>query len=333
MFLYRDILKRSALITWRNKYLWFFGLFASLLLGTGRFNLSFSQSAEDWNGNFFSNLADFFDKGLIGGGFFRSISLYYRQDPISASIFLVFFFIVVVLSVFLLWLAVVSQGGLTSDAAKIVKSGDKGPKPTIGSGLSIGAKKFWPVLGFNLIAMVMVYLFSAIAGLPLVFMPVRPEIDVMLLYVLLFVLLIPLALIVSFLGKFAVCFSVIKGKKFIDSIEDAIKLFAKNWLISIEMALILFFVDFIAIFAIGLALLILAIPYFFASLVIATVFSAGIFWLSVAIGFALAIILVVLTGSILTTFHMVAWTDIFINLTDKKGALAKIVRLAEGMKK
>lgn len=333
MFLYRDILKRSALITWRNKYLWFFGLFASLLVSTGRFNMSFSQASDDWSKNIFSSLAIFFNEGVLNGNFFRGLGLFYKQDPIAASIFTVFFMVVVVLSLFLLWLAVVSQGGLTADSAKIIKANGKGPHPTIASGLEIGAKRFWPVLGFNLIAIVMVYLFSAIAGLPLVFMPPRPDIDTMLLYVLLFILMIPLALIVSFLGKFAVCFSVIKGKKFIDSIEEAIKLFAKNWLISIEMALILFFVDFIAIFLIGLILLILAIPYLFAAMAMATVFSAGIFWLSIVLGLALAIIIIVMAGSILTTFHMVAWTDIFIDLTEKKGGLAKIVRLAEGMKK
>jgi hypothetical protein len=333
MFLYRDVLKRSAMITWKNKYLWFFGLFASLLFGTARFNLSFSQSSEDWNGNFFASLANFFDKSLVSGNLLHGIGLYYKQDPIAASIFTVFFLVVVVLSLFLLWLAVISQVGLTADSAKIIKSGDKDEKPTIASGLSIGAKKFWPVLGFNLIAIALIYLFSAIAGLPLVFMPARPSLDIMFLYVLLFIVFIPLALIISFLGKYAVCFSVIKGKKFVESIEDAFKLFIKNWLISIEMALILFFVDFIAIFLIGLALLILAVPYFFAAMAIATVFSASLFWLAGIIGLALAILIIVLSGSIIATFHVVAWTDVFVNLNDKKGALAKIVRLAEGMKR
>jgi hypothetical protein len=333
MFLYRDILKRSVKVTWGNKYLWFFGLFASLLAGTGRFNLSFSRASEDWNGNFFSGLAAFFNQGILNGNFFRGMGTYYKQDPIAASIFTVFFMVVVVLSLFLLWLAIVSQAGLNADSAKIIKSGDKGEKPTIASGLEVGAKKFWPVLGFNLIAIVLVYLFSAIAGLPLVFMPDRPDIDVMLLYVLLFILFIPLALIVSFLGKYAVCFSVIKGKKFVDAIEESLKLFGKNWLISIEMSLILFFVDFIAIFLIGLALLVLAVPYFFAAMAIAVVFSYQVFWLAIVFGLTLAIMIIVLAGSILTTFHMVAWTDIFINLTDKKGGLAKIIRLAEGMKK
>lgn len=333
MFLYRDILKRSLKITWDHKYLWFFGLFASLLAGTGRFNVSFSQAPEDWNRNLFSGLAVFFNDGVLKGNFFRGIREYYQQDPVAASIFIVFFLVVVVLGLFLLWLAVVSQAGLNSDAAKIIKSGDKGEKTTIGSGLEVGAKKFWPVLGFNLIAIFFVCLFSALAGLPLVFMPARPDFDLMLLYTLLFILFIPLALIISFLGKYAVCFSVIKGKKFVDSIIDAINLFGKNWLISIEMALILFFIDFIAVFIVGLALLVLAVPYFFAAMAIAMVFSPGIFWLSVVLALSLACLFVVLAGSILTTFHMVAWTDIFINLVDKKGSLAKIIRLAEGMKK
>ena len=333
MFLYRDILKRSAKITWDHKYLWFFGLFASLLAGTGRFNLSFSQSPEDWNGNIFGNVANFFNKAIVNGSFFSGLGSYYRQDPVAASIFSVFFLVVLVLFLFLLWMAIVSQAGLNADAAKIIKSGDKNEKATIGTGMSVGASKFWPVLGFNLVSLVLVLLFSAIAGLPLVFMSARPAIDMMLMYVLLFILFIPLALMVSFLGKYAVCFSVIKGKKFVDSIIEAIRLFEKNWLISLEMALILFFVDFMAIFVVGLALLVLAVPYFFAAMAISMVFSGAIFWLAVIFGFCLAIIIVVIAGSMLTTFHMVAWTDIFLNLVDKKGSLAKIVRLAEGMKK
>ena len=233
MFLYRDILKRSALITLKNKYLWFFGLFASLLVSTGRFNMSFSPASDDWSKNIFSSLALFLSEEIFSGKFFRGIGLYYKQDPISASIFTVFFMVVVALSLFLLWIAVISQGGLTADSAKIIKAEAKGPKPTVASGLEAGAKKFWPVLGFNLISIALVYLFAAIAGLPLVYMPLRPDIDLMLLYTLLFLLMIPLALIVSFLAKFAVCFSVIKGKKFVDSVEGAIKLFSKNWLISI----------------------------------------------------------------------------------------------------
>jgi hypothetical protein len=333
MFLYRDILKRSAQITWKNKYLWFFGLFASLLAGTGRLNLSFSGQGDEWSGNIFGTIGRFLGVGS-SEGLLHSIALYYKYDPVSTTIFLIFFCITCFLFLFLFWMAVVSQAGLVSDSAKIIKSGKSTESSaTIASGMNAGTKKFWPVAGINIVTALLAFLFSAMVGAPLVFMPIGQAIDLMLLYVILFVVLIPLVLIVSFLGKFAVCFSVIKGKKFIDSLEDAVKLFGKNWLISVEMALIIFFIDFIAIFAIGLTILILAVPYLFAAIALAMIFSQAVFWLAVVVGLVLAIIIVILAGSVLTTFHTIAWTDIFINLTEKKGSLAKIIRVAEGMKK
>ncbi len=333
MFLYRDILKRSALITWKNKYLWFFGLFASLLAGTGSFKLSFSGQGDAWNGNFLDTLGRFLGVGsstsLIG-----NIALYYKHDPVATTIFLIFFSIVCFLFVFLFWMAVVSQAGLVSDSSKIIKSGkNTEASATIASGMNAGHKKFWPVAGINVVTALLIILFSAMAGAPLVFMTTGNDMTLMLVYMVLFVVLTPLVLIISFLGKFAVCFSVVKGKKFFDSMEDALKLFGKNWLISVEMALIMFFIDFIAIFFIGFVLLVLAVPYLFAAIALSMIFSHALFLLAVITGLVVAIILIILAGSILTTFHTVAWTDIFLNLSEKKGSLAKIVRLAEGMKK
>lgn len=332
MFLYRDILKRSAKITWKNKYLWFFGLFASLLAGTGRVNLSFSGQGDEWKNSIFGSLGNFFGYGEANG-FVYNMMLYFKHDPVATTIFLIFFVITCFLFLFLFWMAVVSQAGLVSDSVKIIKSGkNTESSATIASGMNAGTKKFWPVAGINIITAVLAFLFAALAGAPLVFVPVGEAFELMFLYIALFVILVPLILVVSFLGKYAVCFSVIKGKKFMDSLEDAIKLFSKNWLISLEMALVMFFIDFIAIFVIGFVILLLAVPYLFASIALAMIFSQAIFWLAVVAGLVLALIIVIIGGSILTTFHTVAWTDIFVNLTEKKGSLAKIVRLAEGMK-
>lgn len=333
MFSYRDILKRALAIIWRHKNLWFFGLFASLLAGVGRYQMSFSRLPEAWDSTIFSGLSVFVKQGILEGGLLSGLALLFRQDPVAASIFVVFFLIIIVLSLFLLWLAVVSQAGLINNSGKIIKQNGKAGSVAIKEGIEAGVKNFWPVLAYNIIGACLGCLFAVLVGLPLVYITDSSDVSVSVLYFLLFILFIPLALIVSFLVKYAVCFRVLKGKKFVDSIVEAIKLFSKNWIISIEMALILFLVDVAAVLAVGLTISILAIPYLFTALVFSAVFAIELFRPLLSLGGWLAIIFVILAGSVTTAFKITAWTDVFSHLVDKKGSLAKIVRLAEGMKK
>jgi hypothetical protein len=337
MFLYRDILKKSAAIAWTHKNLWFFGVFAALLGGVGQYVMSFSRSPEDWTTNIFSALAIFFGQGGKGN-IFSNLAQLFKSDPASAIIFSTFVLIVIVVSLFILWLAVVSQAGLVSNGAMIIKSNNRKEVLPIRDGLEKGIKKFWPILGFNLIGAALTCFFAALVGLPLVFLTAGSDMRVFLLYVLLFIIFIPLSLIISFLVKYSVNFSIIRERKFVDSLIEACRLFGKYWLVSIEMALILFMIDFLFVFVLGLAILVLAIPYVFAMRVLSLAFfmvagADNFFQFSLTIGLFLALLAVVLGGAIITVFKTVAWTDIFINLVEKKGGLAKLERLAAGLKK
>jgi hypothetical protein len=338
MFLYRDILKKSLAVTFEHKNLWFFGIFAALLAGVGRYSMSFSRIPEDWNSSFFSALAVFYSQTAAAGNVFINLAAIFKRDPVSSAIFISFLLIIILVLIFLFWLAVISQAGLINNAAKIIRSNGKKEGATIQEGISVGVKKFWPVLGYNLIAATLTCFFAVLVGLPLIFLTAQSDASVYLLYILLFILFIPLALIISFLTKYAVCFSVIKGQKFVDSFVEACLLFGQNWLISLEMALILFITDFLFVLAMGISFLVLAIPYLFIakilSLIVFLLIGADIFFpVAVVIGLFLALVLVIVAGAIITCFKTVAWTEIFINLVDKKGGLSKIVRLAEHFKK
>ena len=321
MFLYRDILKRSLAITFTHKNLWFFGIFASLLGGVSQYAMAMSRSPEDWTTNIFSNLVRLF-----------------KFDPTAAIIFSTFILIVLVVSLFIFWLAIVSQGGLINNAAAIIKNSGKKESVPARDGLEKGIKKFWPVLCFNLIGASLTCFFAALVGTPLVFMTVGADASVFLLYILLFILFIPLALMISFFIKYSICFSVIKDRKLVDAFIDGCRLFGKYWLVSLEMALILFIIEFIFIVILGLIVLTLAIPYVFVAQIVSLAFFVvvggyNLSQLLLTAGLFFALLAVVLGGAIITTFKTVAWTDIFISLVDKKGGLAKLERLAAGLKK
>lgn len=337
MFLYRDILKKSLAITLDHKYLWFFGIFAALLGGVGQYSMSFSQMPESWSSNFFSAFAIFFNGAANGQSIFQNLAILFQRDPISMIILTAFILIIIVVFLFFLWLAVVSQAGLINNSAKIIENDGKKDKTTIKEGLAVGLKKFWPILGFNVIATSLTCFFAALVGLPLVFLTPQSGLDVFLLYVLLFVLFIPLALIVSFLINYSICFSVIKKHKFVDSFISAFRLFEKYWLVSLEMALILFMIDFLVVVVLGISFLVLAIPYIFAAKVLSLIVYIAIGvdfsqWAMMA-GVLISLVIVVLAGAAVTCFKTVAWTDIFIHLVDKKGGMSKIARIAASLKK
>jgi hypothetical protein len=283
-------------------------------------------------------MAIFFNRASNGGSLFLNIASLFKQDPISATIIFLFVLIALAVFLFLLWLAVVSQVGLINNSAKIILSDGKKEKTTIKEGFEMGVKKFWQVLGFNLIGASLTCFFAVLVGLPLVFLTVESGISVFLLYMLLFVIFIPLALIVSFLIKYAICFSVIKKHKFVDSFVSAWRVFAKNWLVSLEMALILFMIDFLVVVVLGLILLILAIPFIFAARILSLIVFMAIgvgnfFQWAIMGGVIVSLIFVVLAGAAVTCFKTVAWTDIFVHLVDKKGGLAKLERMAAKLKK
>jgi hypothetical protein len=336
MFLYRDVLKKSVSIAWNHKNLWFFGIFASLLGGLGQYTMSLSNSPEDWSANIFSALATFFENG--NGDMLHNWLHLFQTNMLSAAVLTLFIILIAAFFLFLLWLAVVSQIGLFNNAAMIIRGGSRREAMPIKHGIQKGNENFWPVLCLNILGSALTCFFSALIGLPLVFLTPYASSWVFLLYVLLFLIFIPLSLSVSFFVKYGIAYVVIKDRKFVDSLKDGFRLFNKYWLISLEMALILFIIDFLSIFFLAVSLMALAIPYIFATRVIALSFFvltgwAGFLAISAAIGIFLALSLLILMAAFLTTFKTAVWTDIFINLVEKKGGTAKLERLAAGLKK
>jgi hypothetical protein len=337
MFLYRDVLKKSLAITFTHRNLWFLGIFAALLGGVGQYAMAMSRSPEDWTASVFSAIA-IFSRQNGNGDVFSNLAFLFQANPAAAVIFSSFFLIVVIVALFILWLAVVCQGGLINNIAAIIKSNGKKEGLPVRDGLEKGIEKFWPVLGFNLIGAALTCFFAALVGLPLIFLTAFSTVDVFLLYILLFVIFIPLSLIISFLIKYSIIYSVVKGKKFVDSFIDACRLFSKYWLVSLEMALIVFMIDFLGVFILALIILIIAIPYVFIMRILSLTFlvafgAENFFSFALNIGLFLALIVVVLGGAIVIVFKTTVWTDVFINLVDKKGGLAKLERLASGMKR
>ena len=138
-------------------------------------------------------------------------------------------------------------------------------------------------------------------------------------YTILFVVFVPIAVSLSLIIKYAISCRVLENKSVITSLENGWNLFKKNWLISLEVALILFIISFFSSFLILIIISILFFPLLWLSIV----FSIG--WLSFLMIF-LSLVVAVLFGSLLTTFQIATWTDLYLHLKDNKG-VAKLERI------
>ncbi len=309
MTLYRPIIKESWRIMFRNKYLWFFGLFAVLLGNGGEYeiffrSLSSNQDQSAWT--IFLNYSQVILDNLTNMG-----QRFWENPSLTLVILLTYFFVVLIF-IFIIWMMNVSQIAIVDAVFKQAKSKDS----NLSIGMQIGNKYFWPVFSLNFSLKILIL---TVLSLLFIF---RSSV----VYVWLFLLMIPILMALSFLVKYAIVYMVARGEKLLKSLVLAWRLFIKNWLVSLELALILYLFTMLA-----------GILFMFVTFNIEKFFDVLLFWLNnsnpslsffLFYSFMPFILFVVLAfiGALLAVFQISAWTKLFIKL-DNEGARSKIERI------
>jgi hypothetical protein len=328
MTLYRDILKQAFRTSWRHKYLWFFGLFAALLGNGGELELVIRGFDGQPEKAFFPGFKSIIETGVFSKQTLLSLKTLITTDPFGLFMLLSALLILLCISGFLIWIMFTSQGALVTNVAK-----DKlGRGHNFRSGLEAGMKNFWPVFGLNFILRVITYTLFIIMSIPIVLMVKSASYAIASIgFIASFVLFVPLTIILSFIAKYAIAFVVLRGVGIGEAIKEGWDLFIKNWLISLEMAFTLFFLNFAVGIVLVLALLILMIPFF---LMVALLSGLGIVYFTSLLIMSMAVImigLIALTGAWLANFQIATWTGLFIELVGR-GGVSKLVRIFGGNK-
>ena len=322
MLSYRNLLKQTWNIVWKHKFLWFFGLFSCFLAAGG------SIEYKILNQNVGQGLIN--GTLLEAGAFAQMVYMIknlwlgfiglFSYDILTIINILTVLIICLTLLIVAIWLAVTSQAALVISVKKIISSSKKKDNTlSIRGGLTAGHKKFWSVFGLNILIKIAVSAVIFLISLPLILLSIKDSSWFVSIYVILFVIFLPIAVSLSLMLKYAIAFSVLEDKSFVKSIEKGWALFINNWLVSLEMAILLFIINFIASLMILLAMTVLFFPLFLVGL------SFGFYWLVILMVF-LALVFVVIFGSGLNTFQISAWTNLFIKL--KEGVfLAKLERI------
>jgi hypothetical protein len=304
MYSYRQIFKQAFKIAWHYPSLWFFGFFVALMGAAAGSGLFFGNYGFGQGDNFF----DFFQKIIIKfistlaniPGVMKAL----MTNPVYMVIIALLFLIVIAVSILLIWLMIVSQSALIAGVINLSK--DK--KVRWQANFNLGLSKFWPILGINLGArIVTAFLFLVVSILTLVNYPGANLVFTVLFYAFLFA-----SLVISFILKFATCGIVLKNWKFKDSIKPASHFFWANWLLSLELSLILFVIYILVnlFLFVFLALFLLYAFKFFVN------FTFGLFILV-----TLAILVFLITEIILAIFYWAVWAIVFEIIIAKKNAL------------
>ncbi len=190
-------------------------------------------------------------------------------------------------------------------------------------------KYFWPILGINVVLRVILSaLFAVLSGV--YFWIYKFDVLAGLFYVLVFIIFILLTLIVSFLLKYQILFLLIKKQKFLEALASAWKLFLDNWLISLEMAVLMLLAFLIAaLITATVAVFLWAIPMVVLPLSF-SFFPAALKFLLALVAVTLIIIISVLITAMIATFQWTGWTILFTKISEGE-ALAKLERLAQGL--
>lgn len=323
---YREILKRSWNISWKNKSLWFFGFFASIISFGAELKIFSKAFSQESGLKTINDIGLFIKTGIFSREALQNISHLMRTETSTMLLLFLYLLVILAMTIFFIWLATSSQIAIIDAIKKINKEGQQ--KISIKEQLKKSKNKFWPVLGMNALIWLIINGITLLISLLLVVILIQNKTYLTLLYGLLFIIFIPIILFISFVIKYAIAYIVIDGKKVSSALKNGWIMFKKNWLISIEMAITLFFINILAMLVVSFISFLIFI--LFSGIAVTTaifVFSSqAFFWTLIAIAIIIALIIIALSGAIINTFQISAWTELFMKLKENK-ASSKLERI------
>jgi hypothetical protein len=306
---YGDLIRDAYRITLRNRFLWFFGFFAG---GTGT---NFVGNVPSTGGNFNPNEFQRSGAGLSG------LTAQVGQGLSETVLILGIVVVVLLIALFFIILALISQGALADSVAAI----DRGQGRRFGSAFTSGMGNFWRVLGYYVVFFLIALGLLMVIGIPVALLiggtfaatqstGVRVSVAVVvgiLAVLLLIVFFIPLSII----GQYALRDIVVRRERVLGSVGSGYGLFRHNigrslllWLIQLGLAIGVGIAFILLLVIVGLILALPAIGLVVAGYTTAAIIAA------VIAGLILLPVLLVAAGAIGTFFHAY-WTLAYLRLT------------------
>jgi len=321
--LYRATIKKAWHITKNHTYLWILGFFAAFLGSGGEYEFVVKQFNRFSSGEWSFDVGFITSLGVGGGNFVTFIFNLFARSKDNYILLGAITFIVLML----IWIVVSSQGALI----KAVADTDKPVRPSFINQITKGFQSFWSIFGIIIFARFWALFILIIIGLPIMALLVYFVEPIKAFFLVVFIIGIPILVIASLITKYAIAFLMIEKKKYRESLILGLKLFADNWLVSLEMAFVLFIVNVVAGAAIVLLILFVAVPFIILGGILTQMAYVLATQIVLGAGIAVLFIFLIFFGSALVTFQYASWTQLFLVIS-KNRYLSKIMRVIVGWK-
>lgn len=314
--IHRHVLRKALDTIMKYWYLWPLGLFASLLGNGSEFQM-LSNQYELVNNQ--ENLVATLRESLLT----PTSTLVSAFQSWSFSQTIVAIIILAAIAV-LAWLSVSSVAGLIIG----INKAQNGEQSSFKELLITGTKKFWPTLGYLAVSKIATGFVIAVIFAPIIAASYKAGYMFFnsILVLSSIVILIPAAIVINFITKFAMASFLISETDFTSAWKHAWYLFKNHWLIVIEQAVILLAINLI----IGLLLIVIFFIIFGPFFLLGSV-TAGGFFPFVLFGIMLVGLIIVVLGSGLASFQYSAWTIMYLQLNENRSYTSKIVRLVANL--
>jgi hypothetical protein len=253
---YLEIIKKAALITWRNRYLWWFGFFILLSSAGG-------SSFQTWP-----------RKGDVQGQKIIDFATSHKE--------LVIFGLAALLLLWVIFgiLGIMAKGGLIKSLNKVIENKDAGFK----SGLKEGKRYFWKIFFIGLLSAIFILATLIVFMIPIGFLFYNKSYFLGgLLSFLALIIFIPVVFLVSFIRIYGYFYAILSDLPLGESLENAYALLKKNIVPSIIISFTFLVIATLA----TLAAFLIIIPVLVAFFIIGTL----LFFLAKQIGIIITILL------------------------------------------
>ena len=303
--LYRQALSHSWRLAWQHKSLWVFGMFAAFLGQMGFLELISRTSLTAA-----TRLSPF---GLAGS-IWAMVKAFVTADvewqmPLDAWAWLGWLVgSVGGIFLLLLFVSVVSQGALIEATAFSVR---KKNLPDVGRCWHMGVKHFWSLFLINIFRWVIfcgLVLVVSIAALNVLLIGNFAD---AVLFILLFILATAVGMVLSFLVVYSAAYVVVEEKKLGKAIEHAWRLFLDHWLVSIEVGIIVLFLNIVVGVVVLLGFMLTFLPTLISWFIALLTSNANLWTAGLIAGAFFFVLFVIFVGSIFTVFTTAVWTYLF----------------------
>lgn len=318
--LYRPILKRALGIVWRHKVLWFLGFFAALLGGSGEIDILVGGLNNVSWGTLFGETAK---EVVLKGGlveFLTDMRARFSTIPGAGIVVLATFLGALII---FLGLFIVSQIILINRTATYAQGLVQGKE----SGLKIVKRYFWKILGLNIINKGVIFgLFILLGLISLSIVNKTSGLVAVILMIIFYIVLLSLCINVSFITRYASFYIILTGERLGQALRNGRGLFFRNWLVSMEMAGILFGLNIIVGLLMMALSIIVAYPFMVGSEVFIDMGTTGKAWSTMIAGSVVGLLILVIFGAIFVSFNYAVWTLLFLRVNSSQKQLSRLVR-------